>query len=102
VLAFGGCFARLPLQAPRHATLHLFHGGADAVVPAAHAREALEALGALQGDATLDIAQGVGHELHPALIDQALWRLRNHIPARTWAAALGAVPGASLPASDES
>jgi len=26
-------------------------------------------------------------------VDRALFRLRNHIPHRTWAAALGTVPG---------
>ncbi len=93
VLAFGGRFAALPATAPQHSTLHLFHGGADPVMPAAHARAALQALAALNGDATLDIAEGVGHELHPALIQRCLFRLRNHIPARTWAAALGAVRG---------
>ena len=92
VLAFGGRYASLPPAAPRETTLHLLHGGADPVIPAAHAREALQHLGALDGDATLDIAEGVGHELHPALIDQALFRLRNHIPHRTWRAALGAAP----------
>jgi phospholipase/carboxylesterase len=92
VLAFGGRFAAPPEAAPRHTTVHLFHGGADPVIPAAHARAALEALAALQGDATLDIAEGTGHAIHPALVQRALFRLRNHIPARTWAAALGAVP----------
>jgi phospholipase/carboxylesterase len=93
VLAFSGRFAQPPGQAPRHTTVHLFHGGADAVIPAAQSRIALETLGVLQGDATLDIAEGIGHEMHPALLQRALFRLRNHIPARTWAAALGAVPG---------
>ena len=60
--------------------------------PADGLRRTLDRLAALQGDATVDIAQGVGHELHPALIDRALYRLRNHIPLRTWQAALGAVP----------
>ena len=92
VLAFGGRFVQPPSLAPRQTTVHLFHGGADAVIPARHARVALEALGVLRGDATLDIAEEVGHELHPALLQRALFRLRNHIPARTWAAALGAVP----------
>ncbi len=92
VLAFGGRFAGLPQAAPRHTTIHLFHGGADAVIPADHARAALDRLGALRGDATLDIAEGVGHELHAVLVSRALFRLRHHIPARTWAAALGAVP----------
>jgi phospholipase/carboxylesterase len=93
VLAFSGRYVQLPEAAPRHTTLHLFHGGADPVIPASHARQALERLGALNGDATLDIAEGIGHQLHPALLQRALFRLRNHIPARTWAAALGAVPG---------
>ena len=93
VLAFSGCYATLPEQAPQHSTLHFFHGSADAVIPAAQARLAIERLAALRGDATIDIAQGVGHELPAVLIDCALHRLRNHIPQRTWAAALGAVPG---------
>jgi phospholipase/carboxylesterase len=93
VLAFSGRYVQLPTAAPRHTTLHLFHGGADPVIAASHSRQALERLGALNGDATLDIAEGIGHQLHPALTERALFRLRNHIPARTWAAALGAVPG---------
>lgn len=94
VLAFGGRFARLPQAAPQATTLHLLHGGADPVVEAAEARRTLRHLGVLHGDATLDIAEGVGHELHPALIDAALHRLRTYIPQRTWRAALGAAPPA--------
>ncbi len=94
VLAFGGRYAEVPLAAPRHTTIHLFHGGADRVIPAQGSRDALEHLAALQGDATLDIAEGVGHELHPALIDCALHRLTSHIPLRTWQAAMGAAAGA--------
>jgi phospholipase/carboxylesterase len=66
--------------------------GADLEIPALHARAALQHLGVLHGDATLDVAEGVAHELHPALIDRALHRLHTHIPHRTWQAALGAVP----------
>jgi phospholipase/carboxylesterase len=98
VLAFSGRYASLPAQAPRLTTLHLFHGGADPVIPAAHAREAIEHLGALDGDVTLDIAQGVGHELHPALVEQALIRLTRHVPKRMWQEAMGAA-GAAGPAS---
>lgn len=90
VLAFSGRYATLPAQAPRLTTLHLFHGGADPVIPAAHAREAIEHLGALDGDVTLDIAQGVGHEIHPALVEQALLRLTRHVPKRMWQEAMGA------------
>lgn len=92
VLAFGGRYTEAPLAAPRHTTIHLFHGGADRVIPAQGSRDALELLAALQGDATLDIAEGVGHEVHPALVQCALERLQTHIPLRTWRAALGAVP----------
>ncbi len=92
VLAFGGCLTRVPEAAPQHTTLHLFHGADDEVIPAEGSRQALGHLAELQGDATLDIAQGVGHVLHPALITCALQRLQTHIPARTWRAALGAVP----------
>jgi phospholipase/carboxylesterase len=94
VLAFGGRFAALPVQAPEETTIHLFHGADDAVVPVAHARAAIERLGALGGDATIDIAGHTGHALAPVLVACALHRLRTHIPARTWAAALGAMPAA--------
>jgi phospholipase/carboxylesterase len=92
VLAFGGCFTAQPAVAPKLTTLHLFHGEDDRVIPADGSRQALAWMAELQGDATLDIAQGVGHELHPALIDCALHRLKTHIPQRTWQAAMGAVP----------
>jgi phospholipase/carboxylesterase len=91
-LAFAGCFTASFDAAPRHTTVHLFHGGADRVIPADGSRDALQRLGALQGDATLDIAEGVGHEIHPALIGCCLHRLTSHIPLRTWQAALGAAP----------
>lgn len=89
VLAFGGDYAALAPAAPRQSTLHLFHGEADVVMPVAGARQALQRLAELQGDATLDTAAGVGHALHPALLDCALQRLQTHIPLRTWQAALG-------------
>jgi phospholipase/carboxylesterase len=92
VLAFGARFGTLPAAAPQLTTIHLFHGAADAVIPAAQARAAMQRLGALQGDATCDIAEGVGHEMHPALLRCAIHRLTHHIPARTWREALGAAP----------
>ena len=92
VLSFAGRYARLPDAAPAETTLHLFHGATDTVIPAAQSRLAMERLAALQGDATIDIANGVGHELSPLLVQCAVQRLRTHIPHRTWVAALGAVP----------
>lgn len=91
VLCFGGCLVREPAAAPRRTTLHLFHGSEDRIFAADEQRRTLHQLDALGGDATLDIAEGIGHELHPALIDCALHRLTSHIPQRTWRAALGAV-----------
>ena len=90
VLAFGGHLPTVPTVAPRHTTLHFFHGEDDTIFPAAAVRQRFEQLGELQGDATIDIAQGIGHELHAVLIDCAIHRLRSHIPLRTWQAALGA------------
>ncbi len=95
VLAFGGCLTHVPEVAPQHCTLHLFHGAEDEVIPADGSRQALAQLAERQGDATLDIARGVGHVLHPALIQCALQRLQTHIPARTWRAALGAAQDAA-------
>jgi phospholipase/carboxylesterase len=94
VLAFAGRYARLPELALQHTTLHLLHGSADAVIPVDEARRALERLAEIGADATLDIVEGAGHEISAAMLDCALHRLRSHIPHRTWAAALGQVPGA--------
>jgi len=88
VLAFSGRYARLPDRAPEFTTLHFFHGQDDRLMPASHSEEAYARLAALQGDATLDIAAAVGHELHPALIDRAVHRLQTCIPLRTWKRAL--------------
>lgn len=89
VLAFSGRYARLPDQAPELTTLHLFHGESDRVVPATHARAAFERLSGLGGDVTLDIASGVGHELHDALVARAIARLETCVPLRSWERALG-------------
>lgn len=92
VLSFGGTLVQPPQRAPEHTTLHLFHGSEDRIIPTEGSRQALEHFNTLGGDATLDIAHGIGHELHASLIECALQRLRTHIPQRTWRAALGAVP----------
>lgn len=102
VLSFSGRYATLPEQAPRQSTLHLFHGATDVVIPAVHSRYAIEHLATLEGaDATLDIAEGVGHELHAALVDCALHRLTHHIPIRTWQAALSGVAVAASPHNED-
>jgi len=88
VLSFSGRYARLPDKAPELTTLHFFHGQADTVIPAAFSNAAYEHLAARQADATLDLASGVGHEIHPALIERAVSRLQTCIPLRTWRRAL--------------
>ena len=84
VLAFGGCYAVWPAKAPALTTLHLLHGQNDRVVPVARTRKDFEHLMELGADATLDVASGLGHELHPALMDQAVTRLQTCVPLRFW------------------
>jgi phospholipase/carboxylesterase len=89
VLAFSGRFARLPDVAPPLTTFHFFHGGQDAVIPAQQSTAAFEHVAALDGgDATLDIADEVGHALHPALLERAIFRLTHHVPPRLWREAM--------------
>ena len=86
VLAFGGSYAVWPSKAPLLTTLHLLHGQNDTVVPLKRAREGYARLMALNADATLDVAASLGHELHPALMDQAVTRLQTCVPLRYWKA----------------
>lgn len=89
VLAFSGRYARLPDVAPQATTIHFLHGEDDPVMDVSYARSAHAWLDGLHGDCTIDIASGVGHELHPALVQRAIHRLQTCIPLRSWEAALG-------------
>ncbi|WP_345797016.1 esterase [Castellaniella sp. MT123] len=88
-LLFSTRFAALPEVAPAVSTLHLLHGAEDRVAPVDQARQVHARLAELQGDVTLDIASGVGHDLHAALIRQAIVRLQTCVPLRSWEAMLG-------------
>jgi phospholipase/carboxylesterase len=88
VLAFSGRFAKLPESAPELTTLHLLHGEDDRVIPVEHVHAAYERLMELNGDATLDVASSVGHEIHAALADRAIHRMQTCIPLRSWKQAL--------------
>lgn len=88
VLAFSGRFAKLPEKAPELTTLHLLHGEDDRVMPVAHAYTAYARLTELKGDATLDVASSVGHEIHAALAERAIYRMQTCIPLRSWRQAL--------------
>lgn len=84
VLAFSGRYARLPEVASQLTTIHLLHGQRDEVVPVRLAQQAYAQLMQLNADATCDIASAVGHELHPALMGQAVHRLLTCVPLRFW------------------
>jgi len=86
VLAFGGCYAAWPERAPALTTLHFLHGHQDTVVPVARVRQDFAHLMELGADATLDVASTLAHELHPALMDQAVTRLQTCVPLRFWKA----------------
>lgn len=87
VLAFSGSYATLPDKAPALTTLHLLHGQRDTVMPAQLTQQAFARLMELGADATCDIASTLGHELHPALMDQAVQRLLTCVPLRFWRSA---------------
>lgn len=89
VLAFSGRYARLPKVSPQYTTIHMLHGADDAVINVSHAQTAQASLDALHGDCTIDVADHIGHELHPALIQRAIERLQTCIPLRSWEEALG-------------
>jgi phospholipase/carboxylesterase len=88
VLAFSGRFAALPERAPELTTLHLLHGEEDNVIAVGHAQAAYERLKQIEGDVTLDLASGVGHEMHKSLADRAIHRLKTTIPLRSWKQAM--------------
>ncbi len=92
VLAFSGRHASAPMHAPADTTVHLFHGLADRTVPPGPAIDSAERLVALGGDVTADVLPGIGHELHPALVDKALEHLRSFLPKKVWRDALGEAP----------
>ncbi|WP_418318345.1 esterase [Piscinibacter sakaiensis] len=101
VLAFGGRHTTIPDHAPTDTTLHLLHGLADEVVPATPVIDAANALVLLGADITADILPGIGHQLHPRLIDKAIEQLRTFLPRRLWREAMSEAPVLSKPASSK-
>lgn len=88
VLAFSGLYVRQPGNVSSATMLHFFHGAQDAQIPAPLFDDTLAHLASLESDVTVDVATEIGHELHPALIQQAMVRLQTCIPLRNWDAAL--------------
>ena len=92
VLAFSGRHATAPMHAPAGTTVHLLHGLSDSVMPHAAVVDSAERLVALGGDVTADVLPGIGHELHPRLIAQAIEQLRTFLPKKAWREALSEAP----------
>jgi phospholipase/carboxylesterase len=92
VLAFAGRHASAPTHVPTDTTVHLFHGLADPVIPAAAAIDSAQTLLELGADVTADVLPGIGHELHPALLDKAVEQLRTFLPKKVWRQALSEAP----------
>ncbi len=92
VLAFAGRHASAPAHAPADTTVHLFHGSADSVIPAAASVDSAQTLVALGADVTADVLPGIGHELHPALMNRAIEQLRTFVPKKVWQQAMSEAP----------
>ena len=74
IVAIAGRFAVLP-DRRSDATIHLLHGEADPMMPASLAQAAQSRLLQLGTHVTLDLARGIGHEPHPALLEYLATRL---------------------------
>jgi len=92
VLAFSGRHARPPDHAPQDTCVHLLHGLDDPVLPPGPAIDAAQRLVALGGDVTADVLPGIGHELHPRLVERAIGQLRSFLPKKAWREAIGEAP----------
>jgi len=92
VLAFSGRHAVQPAHAPHDTTVHFFHGLSDPVISPAPAVDSAERLVALGGDVTADVLPGIGHELHPLLMDKAIEQLRTFLPKKVWREAISEAP----------
>ncbi|WP_158080938.1 esterase [Pelomonas sp. KK5] len=84
VIAIGGGYLARPEEAPHQVCVHLLHGMADEVHPVRPVVDAARTLVALGADVTADVLPGIGHELHPQLVEKAMEQLRTFVPARLW------------------
>jgi phospholipase/carboxylesterase len=101
VLAFSGRHAVQPAHVPHDTTVHFFHGMSDTVITPAPAVDSAERLVALGGDVTADVLPGIGHELHPLLMDKAIEQLRTFLPKKVWREAMSEAPLLPRTASSE-
>ena len=101
VLAFAGRHDSAPTHAPEDTTVHFLHGLQDIVVAHRAAVDSAQRLVALGGDVTADVLPGIGHELHPALIEKAIEQLRTFLPKKVWREAAAQAPLISRVASSD-
>ncbi|XTZ39473.1 esterase [Salmonella enterica] len=80
VIAFNGRYASLPQQISAGSTVHLIHGGDDAVIELGWAVAAQEALLRIGGDVTLDIVDDLGHAIDDRSMELALNHLLYTVP----------------------
>lgn len=90
VISIAGRFARLPETPNPDATLHMFHGKLDPVIPYGFTVEAAQHLVAIGADITADVIPHVGHQINEDIAELLIERLRGHLPKRTWEAAMKA------------
>lgn len=102
VLAFSGLYAQAPEGLPETTMIHFFHGAADRLLPLEEVEEMMAHLGKIEADITVDVASQVGHELHQALIDQAIVRLQTCVPLRSWKEAYGDLSMREVPEDPDS
>jgi phospholipase/carboxylesterase len=101
VLAFAGRHVAAPTHVPIDTSVHLFHGMDDAVTSYRASVESAQILMALGADVTADVLPGIGHELHPVLIDKAIAQLRTFLPKKVWREAMSEAPVMARPASSD-
>jgi len=90
IVSIAGRFAKLPESPNPHATLHMFHGKLDPVIPYGYTVEAAQYLVAIGADITADVIPHLGHQINDDVADLLIERLRGHLPKRTWEAAMQA------------
>jgi phospholipase/carboxylesterase len=90
VVSIAGRFAQLPETPNPDATLHMFHGKLDPVIPYSYTVEAAQHLVAIGGDITADVIPHLGHQINEDVAELLIERLRGHLPKRTWEAAMKA------------
>ena len=100
VVAIGARFARLPEKADDATTLHLFHGKQDPVVPYGFTVQAAEHLVAIGADVTADVIPFIGRQINEDVAALMIERLRGHLPARAWVAAMRAAAALGPRGSD--